>query len=75
MPTVSRYNSCPYSATGNTPAVCHFTPQSPDSPPWAKVEAHVQKVRGKIIESDKKVQISLGDNVFVVPRIWKIMKD
>jgi Integrase zinc binding domain len=25
-PTVNGYNSCLYSATGNTPAVCHFSP-------------------------------------------------
>jgi hypothetical protein len=41
---------------------------------WAKIVAHAQKVRGRMIESDKKDQISLVDNVFVVPRIRNIMK-
>jgi transposase InsO family protein len=53
-PTVKGYNSCPHSATGNTPAVGHFTPRSPDNPTWAKIVAHVQKARGRMIESDMK---------------------
>jgi hypothetical protein len=73
-PTVNGYNSCTHSAIGHTPAVCHFTPRSSDNPTWAKTVAHVQKVRERMIERGNIDQISLGDDVFVVPRIRNIMK-
>jgi hypothetical protein len=75
MPTVNGHNSCPHTVTGNTPAVGHFTPQSPQNLTWTKIGAHVQKVRGRMIECDHKDQNSLGEKVFVVSRIRNIRKN
>jgi hypothetical protein len=71
---VNGYNNCYHSSIGCTPITCHFTKPIVGEPKWDSIVNHVNKRRGDMVAKDKKDAISVGDNVFVVPRIRNIKK-
>jgi hypothetical protein len=71
---VNGYNNCCHSSIRYTPITCHFTKPIFGEPKWDSIVNQVNKRRGDMVAKDKKDAISVGDSVFVVPRIRNIKK-